>query len=242
MDMSEKRLSELAERASERYYVTFSDFLNMEEQSELSSLALPCDYATFGGYDGAERAVAAFGNGCEYAEFPIKIVEAAPLSQKFADKLLHRDFLGSLMGLGIKRSVLGDIVVKNNTGYIFCLDSIADYVVQNLDKVRHTCVKCRVVQNLPVGAVAELEEKEIIVASLRLDVLAAAVYNFSRSGVKELFVQRKVFVNSALCENFSYNVKPGDIVSVRGNGRFKCGNVLGSTKKGRTVLQIFVYK
>lgn len=169
-------------------------------------------------------------------------MEAAPLSQKFADKLLHRDFLGSLMGLGIKRSVLGDIVVKNNTGYIFCLDSIADYVVQNLDKVRHTCVKCRVVQNLPAGAVEEPEEKEIIVASLRLDVLAAAVYNFSRSGVKELFVQRKVFVNSALCENFSYNVKPGDIVSVRGNGRFKCGNVLGSTKKGRTVLQIFVYK
>lgn len=102
-------------------------------------------------------------------------MEAAPLSQKFADKLLHRDFLGSLMGLGIKRSVLGDIVVKNNTGYIFCLDSIADYVVQNLDKVRHTCVKCRVVQNLPAGAVAEPEEKEIIVASLRLDVLAAAV-------------------------------------------------------------------
>lgn len=242
MDIFEKRLFELAERASERCYVTFSDFLNMEEQSELASLALPCDYATFGGYDGAERAVAAFGNGCQYAEFPVKIIKAEPLSQKFADKLSHRDFLGSLMGLGIKRNVLGDIVIKENTGYIFCLDSIADYIVQNLDKVRHTSIKCSVVHELPAGAVAEPEEKEIIVASLRLDVLAAAVYNFSRSGVKELFVQSKVFVNSALCENFSYNVKPGDIVSVRGNGRFKCGNVLGSTKKGRTVLRIFVYK
>ena len=120
MDMSEKRLSEVAERASERCYVTFSDFLNMEDQSELSSLALPCDYVTFGGYDGAERAVAAFGNGCEYAEFPIKIVEAAPLSQKFADKLLHRDFLGSLMGLGIKRSVLGDIVVLIQLQIMWC--------------------------------------------------------------------------------------------------------------------------
>ena len=178
----------------------------MEEQSELASLNLPCDYATFGGYDGAERAVAAFGNGCQYAEFPVKIIKAEPLSQKFADKLSHRDFLGSLMGLGIKRNVLGDIVIKENTGYIFCLDSIADYIVQNLDKVRHTGVKCSVVHELPAGAVAEPEEKEIIVASLRLDVLAAAVYNFSRSGVKELFVQRKVFVNSALCENFSLPV------------------------------------
>ncbi len=114
----------------------------MEEQSELASLNLPCDYATFGGYDGAERAVAAFGNGCQYAEFPVKIIKAEPLSQKFADKLSHRDFLGSLMGLGIKRNVLGDIVIKENTGYIFCLDSIADYIVQNLDKVRHTGVKC----------------------------------------------------------------------------------------------------
>lgn len=93
----------------------------MEEQSELASLNLPCDYATFGGYDGAERAVAAFGNGCQYAEFPVKIIKAEPLSQKFADKLSHRDFLGSLMGLGIKRNVLGDIVIKENTGYIFAL-------------------------------------------------------------------------------------------------------------------------
>ncbi len=242
MDIFEKRLSELAERANERCYVTFSDFLNMEEQSELAALRLPCNYYSFGGYDGAERIVAAFGNGCEYAELPIKIVKAEPLSQKFADKLSHRDFLGSLMGLGIKRNVLGDIVIKENTGYIFCLASIADYIVQNLDKVRRTSVKCSVVPNLPAGAVAEPSEKQIIVASLRLDVLAAAVYKLSRSGVKELFTQRRVFVNSALCENFSYNAKPGDMISVRGSGRFKCGNVLGSTKKGRTVLQIYVYE
>ena len=241
MDILEKRFIELANRAEERSYVTFSDFLNMEEKSLLESLKLNTEHCFFGGYDTAERCVAAFGYGCENAEFPIAIIKAQPVSPKFADKLTHRDFLGSLMGLGIKREVLGDIVLADNVGYIFCLKSIAEYIAQSLDKVKHTTVKCSIIAELPEAAQSVPEEKQLIAASERLDVIVAAVYGFSRSEVKEFFTNRKIFVNSAQCENFSCIPKAGDIISVRGKGRFVYNGILGNTKKNRLIISVSIY-
>ncbi len=242
MDFIQKRFEELSSRAAQRYYTTFSDFLNMEEQSELLSLRLRSPFRLFGGYEGAERCIAAFGDDCETAVFPISYIQIEPASKKFADKLTHRDFLGSLMNLGIKRETLGDIIIKDNTGYLMCLDTVTDYIVKDLVRVKHTSVKCAVVGELPERIQSEPQEQQEIVVSLRIDVLVAAVYNLSRNAVKELFTQRKIFVNSALCENFSLVPKAGDIISVRGKGRFKFGETLGKTKKGRLIVQLFVYK
>ena len=116
MDFIQKRFEELSSRAANRYYTTFSDFLNMEEQSELLALRLNSPFRLYGGYDGAERCIAAFGDECNECQFPISFIKIEPSSKKFADKLTHRDFLGSLMGLGIKRETLGDIIIKDNTG------------------------------------------------------------------------------------------------------------------------------
>lgn len=238
----EKRFTELANRAEERCYTTFSEFLNMEEESRLSALKLNTPYKLFGGYDMAERCIAAFGEHCEYAEFPISIIKIEPLARKFADKLSHRDFLGSLMGLGIKREVLGDIILFDNTGYLFCLQAISDYIVQSLDKVKHTNVKCSIISNLPEKAQKAPEERQLIVASERLDVIAAAACNLSRNAVKELFTSRRIYVNSRLCENFSYIPKEKDVVSVRGFGRVVYGGVVGKTKKSRFIIKVCVYK
>lgn len=240
--MIEKRFAELADRAETRFYTTFSDFLNLEEESVLNSLHFNIEHRLFGGYDGAERCIAAFGYNIDNQDYPIAVIKAEPVSAKFADKLSHRDFLGSLMGLGIKREVLGDIVISDNTGYIFCLKTIAEYILQNLGKVRHTTVKCSIVDELPETAVKKPEERQLIAASKRLDVLVSAVYNFSRSAVKELFTAGKIYVNSRLCENFSYIPKENDIISVRGCGRFVYNEVLGSTKKNRLIISVGVYK
>lgn len=238
----QKRFEELSSRAAQRYYTAFSDFLTMEEQSELLSLRLESPFKLFGGYEGAERCVAAFGEDCENAVFPISYIKIEPVAKKFADKLTHRDFLGSLMNLGIKRETLGDILIKDNTGYLMCLDTVADFIANDLTRVKHTSVKCNAVSALPEGMQSEPQEQEEIVASLRIDVLTAAVYNLSRNAVKELFNQRKILVNSALCENFSFIPKEGDVISVRGKGRFKYGETLGKTKKGRLIVQLFVYQ
>lgn len=198
MDFIQKRFEELSSRAANRYYTTFSDFLNMEEQSELLALRLNSPFRLYGGYDGAERCIAAFGDECNECQFPISFIKIEPSSKKFADKLTHRDFLGSLMGLGIKRETLGDIIIKDNTGYLMCLDSVADYIIGSLDKVKHTSVKCSAVPELPQGVQSEPEEQQEIVASLRIDVLAAAVYNLSRSAVKELLISAR-YLSIPLC-------------------------------------------
>lgn len=237
----EKRFEELARRADERCYTTFSDFLNVDEENVLAKTVLPVPFRIWGGYDGAERCVAAFGYNVENEDYPISIVEIKPVAPKFADFLSHRDFLGSLMGLGIKREMLGDIIVKDNTGYLFCVNTMADYISSSLDKVRHTVVKCTVINNLPDVVCNNTVDKDIIVSSIRIDAVVAAVYNFSRSGVKEYFLAGKIFVNSAPCENFSYNLKNGDVVSVRGKGRFVFEAVGGSTKKNKNIVKIKMY-
>ena len=93
------------------------------------------------------------------------------------------------------------IIIKNNIGYIFCLDTVADFIIENLKKVRHTSVKCEKVTEIPEEARPEPIEKFIIVASERLDVIIAEIYNLSRSESNNLFLAKKVFVNGRQCEN-----------------------------------------
>ena len=111
------RLKELAERSDGRF--TFTDFLGLAEQSVLTEVLrdIRVRYELFGGADGAERVMARFGDEDElyYSEpFPIDIIRVSPRSQKFANQLTHRDFLGAILNLGIERRCVGDIVIREN--------------------------------------------------------------------------------------------------------------------------------
>ena len=99
-----KRLSEFAHRAFERGYTTYSNFLNLQEINTLKSLKTDSSYSLFGGYENADRCVAAFGE--EVYSYPIKCIKIEPLKQKFSDKLTHRDFLGALMNLEMEIKIL----------------------------------------------------------------------------------------------------------------------------------------
>ena len=145
------------------------------------------------------------------------------------------------MGLGIRREVLGDIVINENCGYLFCLDTIADYIIENLIQVRHTTVKCELTGNIPTDALPQPESREIIVSSERLDVIVSAVYKMSRSQVLPLFHTEKVFVNGAVKASPSTTVNSGDKISVRGYGRFIYNGVLRTTKKDRLVISVEVF-
>ena len=230
-----KRLQELANRSYNRGIFIYSDFLNMYEQDLIFS-NIKSPFSLFGGYENAERQIVILGNENELGytpDYPISCILISPLIQKFADDLTHRDFLGSVLGLGIKRETVGDIIIKNNTGYIFCLDNVADYIVENLKKVRHTSVKCEIVTEIPNEVNPEPQEKIIVVSSERLDAIIAEVYNLSRSESNTLFISKKIFVNGKLTENNSYKVKNGDVISVRGFGRFNWLGIFGETRKGK---------
>lgn len=240
MSIEAKHFADLNRRAQNGGYAVFSDFLGLAEMSELLSMRLNPAPQLWGGFENAERVVAGFGE-CENNDFPISVIEIRPLNQKFADKLTHRDFLGSLIGLGIKRDVLGDIIINDNTGYLFCLKSIAPYISDNMRDVKRTRVSAEILDELPCLFSAEPEIQEYIVSSLRLDVLAAAVFNLSRKTAAELFSKEKVFVGGVL-KHASYTAAENDKITVRGYGKFTFIGEKRRTKKDRLVVQIEVYK
>ena len=239
MEVLIKHINDLARRSFERGYATYSEFLNIEEISAVKALNLPCPYKIYGGYNEAERCVIAFG---EAESFPIDCIEIKPLNQKFADKLTHRDFLGSLMNLGINRNTLGDIIVKDNTGYLFCLKSISGYITDCLTRVKHTSVSCAVIDSVPEFINELPEASEIIVPSLRADAVIASVYKLSRNSVSSLFSTSKIFINSKLCTKEAAALKEKDKVTVRGYGKFIYENEIRKTKKDRLVIAVRIYK
>ena len=242
MNSTEQHLTDLAQRAYERNYNTYSEFLNLEEISKLYRMKPAQSFILFGGYENAERCIACFFTDENEIAFPIKCIKITPSNPKFADKLSHRDYLGSLMNLGINRNTIGDIIVNDGTAYLFCLTGICDYIIQNLSRIKHTTVKCEVVDSVDKITANEPEEIEINVSSLRADAVCASLYKLSRSCISECFKSSKVFINSRLCEKESTILKSGDRVTLRGYGKFIFDSEIRQTKRGRTVICVKVYK
>ncbi|MBQ8830884.1 MAG: hypothetical protein IJ017_04750 [Oscillospiraceae bacterium] len=237
------RLKELSGRSFNRGIWTYSEFLTMAEQSLVSASA-ESEFELVGGFDAAERRIAVFGSedSCGYPfAAPIKVIKIEPVSKKFSDVLSHRDFLGSIMSLGIKREVLGDIVIRENIGYVVCLENIAEFLKDNILQIKHTTVHCEILDSMPDGALSEPAEKEVLVSSERVDAVVAAVYNLSRSDSKELFDQKKIYIDSKSVILPSAVLKEGSIVSVRGRGRFKYYGIVRQTKKGKMAISVAVY-
>ncbi len=236
------RLKDLSNKSSFEGRFTFTSFLSLDEQSSLLSIERELGFFTlFGGIEGSERVVARFGNPDDLGyeqDFPITCLKAQPVLKKFADELSHRDFLGAIMNLGIERKNIGDIFVKDSSAYIFVLSPMADYICEQLTKVKHTVIKCEKALDVPEHALISTCQENHTLASLRLDCIVAQIYDFSRSQCAELFLAKKIFVNGRLNENSSHIVKDGDIISVRGKGRFRFLTQNGVSKKGKLRIEI----
>ena len=137
---------------------------------------------------------------------------------------------------------LGDIVVKPEGAYLFCEERIAPYIMENFTQARHTSLSCEIAEALPEGALFETRRMVVQVASQRVDALVAHVFKMSRGEAQALFPAGKIFVSGRLCESPGYTPKSGDVVSVRGFGRFKYAGVDSLSKKGKenTAVELFV--
>lgn len=241
----QKRFAELAARANGRGRYTYTQFLTLAEQDVLQTMARQLDapFVWMGGYEAAERRLACFGREEDMGyppESPICCLSIAPASKKFAGDLGHRDFLGSLMALGIKRQLLGDIQIVDGVGYLFCLEEIAPYLCENLISVGRTTVRCESCDP-PEQLSLPPEPIEVVVASERLDALIAAVWKLSRNQAQELLERGMVFIDGRLVENASHTLREGDVVSVRHQGRFRYEGTLRETKKGRLRVSVTVW-
>lgn len=241
------RLADLAKRAYNQNIYTYSNFLSATELSWLEEMREDISYIhceTFGGNELSERQVAGFGSEEEFGYagvFPITVVRVSPLLQKFSDSLNHRDFLGALMHLGIERDTIGDIFIKENTAYIFCLERIADYICTELTKVKHTNVKCEITDMDIPALTPTLVDEEFPVASLRLDGIIASLLKCSRNEALALFEDKRVTLNNRVTGRNSITLKDGDVFSVRGYGKFIFAGTGGSTRKGKIYVHIKRY-
>lgn len=238
----EKRMKDLANRAYNRDIVLFTDFLNLDELHKIHNL-LPKDFPvtvhTFGGYDFAERQMAAFLPDAlsflpeKELDYPICCLKIQCLSPKFAQRLTHRDYLGALLNLGIDRSLLGDLMIGDGEAYCFCKNTMGNFIMDNLTRVRQTTVQA--VLTADTGELPQPVLKEIqgTVASVRLDALTALAFGESRSKIIPYIEGGKVFVNGRLVTSNGYTPKEGDLISVRQKGRFIYEKILHQTKKGR---------
>lgn len=225
-------------KAASRGAVCYSDFLSPAQRSIILSakeLSTLCRIRFDGGYDDAERVRAKFlPPDTDYEpDTPISILE---ISSR-ADALAHRDVLGALLGLGISRGKIGDIIIHSNRCTVVCDKNIARYIMSNLDKVGRIGVK------VDEGRITDIRKSEpttitAAVMSLRLDSVTAEGFSIPRTAAAELIRAGLCFVNWMPTEAPSRNVKEGDIITLRGKGRIKLNKVGGQSRKGRTFIEI----
>ena len=246
-DILKSRLKDLATKAYNTNSYMYSNFLNLSEIDEFLRIKSEIDFIQsymYGGHPSCERQVVRFGSEEEFgynSTYPITTIKVSPLIEKFADNLNHRDFLGAILNLGIERDVIGDIKIVDNTGYIYCLDKIAQYILDNLTKIKHTHIKCEIVETEVDSGENAFEDISAIVASLRLDVVIAAITKLSRKQVLEQFHDRKIYINNKLTTNNSYILKDDDIVVIRGYGKYIFDTNLGQTRKNKYHINIKKY-
>lgn len=223
----------------------FSQFLNETERAFIEKevfarVGYNCSF--FGGYNDAKRTV--FGVFPEWqevntADYPIKVIE---ITKKYKKELTHRDYLGTVLSKGIERSKVGDILVDGDKGYILIASDIADYISSGIDKIANVGVKSvvREVENI-VPPEQKFQTINIVGASQRLDAIVSAVLKISRNNASELIRNAKVNVNHLPVLDVSFGIKQGDIISVRGFGRFYLSEVGNRTRSDRLHMEIKKY-
>ena len=198
-----------------------------------------------GGYEGAERTICVFlPDWLEVEDWPAgdHPLAALQLSAPAGAKLTHRDWLGSILGLGLTREKLGDLLVADNQCQAIVLSETADIVRSQLDKVGRYPVKAA-----PL-ALEELTVPERTVklirdtfATLRLDAVAASAFSLPRSKAAALITSGRVSLNHVECTKPDRLVNEGDIITCRGSGKCVVKCINGQSKKGRIMAELERY-
>ena len=155
--------------------------------------------------------------------------------------LTHRDYLGSLLGLGIERHVTGDILVREDGADAVVLSDMAEYIAQNLTSVGRANVSCEVldISRLIVGQQLTKEIRDTV-ASLRLDNVCASAFRTARGKAQDAIKAGLVSVNGRQCLKPDTELSEGDRISCRGKGRAVIAEVGGRTRKDRITITLKV--
>lgn len=218
-------------------------------QKKLNELDIK-NYIFFGGYDEAEGQILIIYpekfdldivvNNIKNIIKVIKIVLPKELEGKYS----HRDYLGSVMQMGLNRNRIGDIIVYSNKTYIIVLKENAEYLINylnNLTKFRKSQIELIDYPDIEVKPI-EYEDFNILINSMRLDNFVSEIANISRSKAEEMLKQEKIYINSKVETKSSKAVKEKDIIVIRGKGKYFVDKILGENKKEKIIVNIKKYK
>lgn len=246
------RIEDKARQCSENSMITNSVFLDMHERSVVSGMKNSFgDIRMFfyGGFSDSERSIALFlpeyitVDPTEYFdEFPdddpLAVVEIE--KDKFSPALGHRDYLGALMGLGIKREMTGDIIVNENGCKMAVLARIAPFIAENLGKAGRGTLKAKIIPSSQAreGAKAVGIPDSFTVSSMRLDSVVKNAFRISRGDASAAIESGVVFVNDIECTKPDKKIAEGDKVVFRRKGRIIINDCSSVSKKGRVIVEI----
>lgn len=221
----------------------FSSFLTEQEQLEATKILNHYrfdNYLFFGGSAECERVV--LGVFVDYlepntVEFPISGIKIVS-TDKNVKNISHRDCLGAIMGLQLKREVIGDIFCFDDYAVVFVKNNLQDFILSNLDKVGKTRVKLSLVNGLDFQHTRKTLELKGTISSLRLDCVVAFLIAKSRNNATTLISAGVVTINSNVVTNVSKTLRTGDIIVIRGKGKFILGNDISKTKKDRLFITV----
>ena len=233
------KLIDKANTCLKNYEAKSTEFMNpfeIKNAMDIINSESDLKYHSDGGYEGAERSVMTiFPFYMEYEDIepPIKFVQIDG-NFKFRS-VSHKDYLGSILGLGIKREKIGDILIHEEFCQVVVSSDICDYIVMNLTKVATNSVKVKEIKREELKT-SEKKYKDIsfTVSSDRLDCVISGIYNISRQESLKYINAERVHVNYEKITSASNAVSSGDLISVRGKGRSEVIEIDGETRKGRT--------
>ena len=220
----------------------FSAFLN-EREAVVAARAVKGEPVFFGGYDGAARTVCGFFEGTYAEELPkeeLFPVCAVTFSFRKVDKPTHRDFLGALLALEIKRELVGDILVAEDYAVVFCHETAED-LIYHVNKVGRIGVNAEKGLTKPLPEV-KTQKIDTTVSSLRLDCIVSAAANISRDKSASLIKSGQVNADFSPCLSVSEEISENTVISIRGSGRYRLSEIIGETRKGRirVVIEKFI--
>ncbi len=227
-----------------KHETSFTDFLdpyraNIYVSAIKTIKNLGLNIAVFGGMQGSERLVIGFSP--DYIElanddFPIDVIKIT-YDTRFSSGPSHRDLLGSILGLGIQRSKIGDIIIEGSVSYVFVYNDISEYIITNLEKAGRT--KMRADKYTGPIQIQDFNEKESVmtVSSLRIDTMISHIFKLSRSKAAEYIIAEKVFINWQPVLSLSKNVAVGDVITLRGQGRARIVDIPGRSKKDKIIVK-----
>lgn len=220
-----------------------TDFLNpyeLKAATDILNAFQDIRWIAVGGYDEAERKILIIFQDylpTEAINIPLAILEVEVTTK--TNPLNHRDYLGALLSLGIKREKVGDIIVSQETCYIILQEDFKDYVLFQLNQVKNVSVNVKETELEELKSLSgNYKEISGTVASLRLDSIVSLGFRIPRSEAQMLISKEKVYINWGIANKNFYEIHAGDVISVRGKGRAIVDDIQGITKSGRIHIKL----